>query len=85
MKLIKDSVLTTAAVAATFSLGMAGAAAASGLGSVSGVNGNVNVVVDNGVATVFGHVDSGFESKLIARHVGSQDGIDRVINLVTFQ
>ena len=85
MKLINNSVVTTLAVAATFSIGVAGAAVAANLGSVSGVNGNVNVVIDNGVATVFGHVDSGFERGLVARHVGAQDGVDRVINLVTFQ
>ena len=85
MKLINNSFLTTLAVAATFSLGVAGAAAAANIGSVPGVNGNVNVVVNNGVATVYGHVDSSFERNLTGKYVGSQAGVDRVINLITFQ
>ncbi len=80
MKLLK-----TAVIASVLAIGVIGTASAAGLSSVPGVNGNVNVVVSDGVATVYGHVDSSFERNLTGKYVGAQDGIDRVINLVTFQ
>lgn len=80
MKLLK-----TAVIASILAIGVIGTASAAGLSSVPGVNGNVNVVVSDGVATVYGHVDSSFERNLTGKYVGAQDGIDRVINLVTFQ
>ena len=79
MKLLK-----TALIASALTLSAIGTASAAGL-SVPGVNGNVNVVVNDGVATVFGHVDSSFERNLTGRYIGTQDGVDRVINLITFQ
>ena len=79
MKLLK-----TTLIASALTLAAMGTASATGL-SVPGVNGNVNVVVNDGVATVFGHVDSSFERNLTGRYIGTQDGVDRVINLITFQ
>ncbi len=80
MKLVKTAIIATA-----LTMGAIGTAAAANIGSVPGVNGNVNVVVNNGVATVYGHVDSSFERNLTGQYVGSQAGVDRVINLITFQ
>ncbi len=78
-------ILKTALIASALTMGAIGTASAAGLSSVPGVNGNVNVVVNNGVATVYGHVDSSFERNLTGKYVGSQAGVDRVINLITFQ
>ncbi len=80
MKLLK-----TALIASALTLSVIGTASAAGFSSVPGVNGNFNVVVNDGVATIYGHVDSSFERNLTGQYVGSQDGVDRVINLVTFQ
>ena len=56
------------------------------LGSVVGVNGpSVSVNIEDGVATLFGNVESNIESHLAQSHVESIDGVDRVINLITYQ
>ena len=82
---------TFAALALTGALSI-GTASAMGLdsgtkplGSVIGVNApNVSVKIDDGVATLFGNVESFSEASLAQAHVENIDGVDRVINLVTY-
>ena len=45
---------------------------------------NVNVTVKDGVATLFGSVDNGFEKRLVADAAAKIEGVDSVRNLVTF-
>lgn len=53
--------------------------------SITGVSStNISVRVDDGVATLFGSADSQSEVSLAKNHVKTIDGVDRVINLVTF-
>lgn len=80
MKLLKTTLIATA-----LTLGSVGAASAAQFETVPGVTGDVKVVVNGGVATLSGHLDSSFEANLAGKYIGSQAGIDRVINLVTFQ
>ena len=55
------------------------------LHSVNGVSSpTLSYRVQDGVATLFGDTDSGFESNLAERHVAKIDGVDRVINLITY-
>jgi len=80
---------TIAALALTGALSV-GTASAMGLNtgimpvdSIAGVSSsNISVKVDNGVATLFGYVDSSHESALAQAHVEQIDGVDRVINLI---
>lgn len=81
MKLLKQITIATVLV-----LGSIGAASATTLETLPGVTGtNINLRIDNGVATLFGQADSGGESKIAERHVAKMEGVDRVINLVTYQ
>lgn len=51
--------------------------------SIAGVNStNLKYKVDDGVATLFGTVDSTVESTLAAAHVEKMEGVDRVINRI---
>lgn len=87
MKLL--NIKTIAAVALTSALSM-GTVSAAGLdtgvqplNSITGVTStNIKYKVDNGVATLFGYVDSNAESSLAAAHVSNIDGVDRVINRI---
>ncbi len=69
--------------AAALALSLTGVAAASDFTSVPGVSGGVNLILNNGVATLTGDVDSGIERHLAARYAANLDGVDRVINLLT--
>jgi len=44
---------------------------------------DLDVRIDNGVATLFGNVDSGVEEAMAKNYVAGLDGVDRVIDLVT--
>ena len=81
MKLFKSTALATVLV-----MGSIGAASAVTLDSLPGATGtNINVKIDNGVATLFGQADSGIDRKIAERHVAKLEGVNKVINLVTHQ
>ena len=44
---------------------------------------NLRVTVEDGVAYLFGNVDSAIESGHAARHVAGIEGVNKVINLIT--
>jgi len=78
--------LTKTAIATLMVLGTMGAANAATLDTIPGISStNLNVTVKDGVATLFGNTDSASERKLAERHVAKLEGVERVINLVTFQ
>ena len=53
--------------------------------SIVGVSSSsISVNVDDGVATLFGSADSGSEAALAENHVAKLDGVDKVINLITY-
>ncbi len=55
------------------------------LSSIVGVSSSsISVNVDNGVATLFGSADSGSDAALAENHVAKLDGVDKVINLITY-
>jgi len=67
-------------------LGTVGAANAATLDKIPGISStNLNVSVKDGVATLFGNTESASERQLAERHVAKLEGVDKVINLVTFQ
>jgi len=77
---------TKTAIASLFVLSSMGIANAATIDSIPGVSSaNINVNVENGVATLFGNTDTASERKLAERHVAKLEGVDRVINLVTYQ
>ena len=81
MKLFKTTALATVLV-----LGSIGAASAVTLDNLPGVTGpNINVKIDNGVATLFGQADSGSDKQIAERYVANIEGVNKVINLVTHQ
>ncbi len=72
--------LTSASIAATLLLALAGTASAA---SIPGVTQGVNYSVSNGTATISGHFDSGIERYLATQYVDGLGGVDRVIDLAT--
>ncbi len=71
-------------------VGLLTAGTASAMGTSASVNGvvglssaTVNYSLDDGVATLFGNVDSGVESALAQAHVEKLDGVEHVRNLIT--
>ena len=55
------------------------------LSSIIGVSSAaISVNVDDGVATLFGTADSGSEAALAAHHVSKLVGVDKVVNLITY-
>lgn len=81
MKLSKSVIASLVIAGAIFS-GTA-AAAAPDLSDLTSST-NVNVTVKDGVATLFGTVDSAQEKHLIASAAAKIDGVDSVRNLVVF-
>lgn len=79
MKLLKSTLIASA-----LTFGAIGTAAAD-FESIPGVTGDVKVLISGGVATVSGHLDSSFERNLAGSYIGAKEGVDRVINLVTFR
>ena len=78
MKMIKT--LIAASVLATVAIGSASAMTIDqGTSST-----DVNVKVENGVATLFGHVDNNFEKYQAAQAASMIDGVESVRNLLTF-
>ena len=76
MKLAKT--LLAATILAT-----AGAASAASIDEVSS-SANVRVTVNNGVATLHGNVDNNFERVQAASKALQIDGVNRVLNLITY-
>lgn len=72
--------LKTASIAAALLLTTIGTATA---GSVPGVTQGINYSVNDGVATISGHFDSGIERYLAAQYVNGLNGVDQVIDLAT--
>lgn len=69
-------------IASVLAFGVIGSASANF--SIPGVSStDLNVRIDNGVATLYGKVDSGAEEALAKRYVAGLDGVDKVIDLVT--
>jgi mevalonate kinase len=86
MKLSKS--IAALAIAGALSIGTASAMGLSSgtqpLDSIVGVSSaSISVNLTDGVATLFGNVESGAESALAANHVEKIEGVDRVINLIT--
>ena len=54
------------------------------LDSVVGISSaNLSVNVRDGIATVFGNVESGAEAAIAKNYVSQMDGVDRVISLIS--
>ncbi len=85
MKFLNTKTLAALAIASAFSFGNAHAMIKSTMPvySVNGVSSaSLTVTVDNGIATLFGSVDSGIESALAESHVAKLDGVEKVINQI---
>lgn len=44
---------------------------------------NLNVLVKNGIATIYGQADSGIERKMAVADASKLEGVDKVIDLST--
>ena len=89
MKLFNSKTLAALAITGALSIGTASAmglnAGTQSLDSVIGVSSaNLSVSLNDGVATLFGNAESGAESALAASHVAKIDGVERVLNLITY-
>jgi len=84
MKLFNKTAIASVLVLGSLAMGPASAIT---LNSLPGVTGSsIQVHIDReGVATLFGQTDSGAEKGIAERHVAKLDGVEKVINLVTFQ
>lgn len=78
MKLIKT--LAAATLMTTMAMGSAQALTVKDVTSST----NVRITVQNGVATLFGNVESSFDKELVARQARKIDGVERINNLLTF-
>ena len=74
---------TLLATAMLFTAGSASAFIATDVPGVTG--GTANLRITNGVATLFGHLDSNFERELTESYVREKFDVDEVINLITHQ
>ena len=89
MKLFNVKTIAALAITGALSVGTASAmgldAGTRSLNSVIGVSSaSLSVNLDDGVATLFGNVESGAEAALAASHVAKLDGVEQVINLITY-
>ena len=81
---MKTSFAALTLVTALFAGSASAMIPASPLNGVVGLSGvGVNYTIDDGVATLFGHVDSGIEAALAQSHIEKAEGVDKVINLIT--
>ena len=79
MKIIKS--LAAATVLSVFAIGSASAITLDQVTSST----NLNITIDsNGVATLFGNVDSSFEKYQAAQAAAKIEGVESVRNLLTF-
>jgi len=86
MKLFNKKTLASSLVLAAMSIGTASAmtshtAPLTGAVGVSGAE--LNVRVEEGIATLFGNVDSHIEVQLAKNYLNSMQGIHKVIDQVT--
>ena len=79
---ISKSILASVVIASAMFAGTAAAATPSLDRFTSSTN--VNISVKDGVATLFGSVDNGFEKRLVANAAAKIEGVDSVRNLITF-
>ncbi len=82
MKLTK-SIIATALIAGSLVAGSASAMTPVNIDGLSSST-NVNVSVKDGVATLFGSVDSQFERIQVANAAKKLEGVNQVRNLLTF-
>lgn len=76
-------------IAGTMAFGTAAAMTFSqGTSIVSGVpgvsSGSVSVTIRGDVATLTGNTESGWEATTIQRYVANHDGVEQVINLISY-
>lgn len=87
MRLLNKTTVASLLLIGSMSIGTASAMTGSHtthLATVIGVSSvDLRVTVEDGVATLFGNVDSGAELSQAKRYVASLDGIDKVINHIT--
>ena len=76
-KLIATTLLASAFVA--------GSALAAPLNGFAGSSPDVNVVVNNGIATLTGHVESNLDRSMAAKAAANLDGVTEVRNLITLE
>ena len=89
MKLFNVKTIAALAITGALSIGTASAmgldVGTKPLDSIIGVtSATLSVTVNDGVATVWGTTDSGAEAAIAANQVAQMEGVDRVINLVTW-
>ena len=89
MKIVITRIIAAMALAGALSIGTASAMGLdSGTKPLSSVNGvssqSLSYKVQNGVATLFGNAESGFEAQLAENYVEQINDVDQVINLITF-
>ena len=81
---MKNSFTAITLVTALFAGSASAMVTSAPLSSVVGLSGvGVNYTIDDGVAMLFGHVDSGIEAALAQSHIEKMEGVDKVINLIT--
>jgi len=78
MKTIKT--LVAATLLTVFAIGSAQALTVRDVTSSA----NVRITISNGVATIFGNVESSFDKELVARQAKQIEGVERINNLLTF-
>ena len=74
--------IATAVLASAF---VAGTAFAAPLDGFAGSSVNVNVAVDNGIATLTGHVESNLDRSMAAQGAAKLEGVEEVRNLITLE
>jgi len=79
MKLIKSTAI--ALVLGTFAMSSAQALTLDAPGVVSP---SVNLTINDGVATLFGTVDSAPDRAFAEQHVAQMEGVQKVINLISY-
>jgi osmotically-inducible protein OsmY len=89
MNLLNSRTVATNDVAGAMSIPCTGAAITlqtnTGLQSDIGASGvNLSITVKNGIATLFGTTESATEARLAENLVAQMNGVEQVINLVTF-
>ena len=89
MKTLNEKTFAALALTGALSIGTASAmgldSGTKALDSVIGVNSaSLSYTVKDGVATLFGNVDSQSEAALAKSFVSKVEGVDRVINLVNY-
>ncbi len=89
MKLLNAKTLAALALTGAMSIGTASAMGLNigtqPVNQIVGVSSaSLSVTINDGVATLFGTTESGAEAALAETKISRMDGVDRVINLVTW-